>query len=83
MPELEPEPYMEAFMNGFEFVLLAIRGRLAEGKLPESERARLELFLQDYSRIAESYRARRVIAPPTGLQIQGRVVADVQVATRN
>ena len=50
---------MDAFMNGFEFVLLAMRGRLVEADLPDAERARLEGFLADYSRIADAYRARQ------------------------
>lgn len=81
--QLEPDAYMEAFMNGFEFVLLAIRGRLAEEKLPEEERARLELFLTDYSRIAEAYRARKPAAEPVGLAIHGRIAADMALVTPN
>lgn len=50
-------------MSGFDFVLLAMRGRLAEGDLPAEERAKLEGFLADYLRISEAFRARRA-APP-------------------
>ena len=56
---LDSDAYLEAFMNGFEFVLLAIRGRLAEDALPADERARLEAFLADYARIVRAYQARR------------------------
>ena len=69
-------------MNGFEFVLLAIRGRLAEGNLPAAERERLELFLADYSRIAQAYRKRRA-ADPGALVFHGRVQADVGLVTTN
>ena len=82
-PQMEPDAYMEAFMNGFEFVLLAIRGRLAEEKLPPEERRRLEVFLADYSKIAEAYRARRPAPGTPGLAIHGRIAADVALATPN
>ncbi|HEX2023013.1 MAG TPA: hypothetical protein VHH36_09870 [Candidatus Thermoplasmatota archaeon] len=59
MDEGGQDAYMEAFMNGFEFVLLAIRGRLAEAGLDDAERQRLEAFLADYWRISAAYRARR------------------------
>lgn len=75
--QLDPEAYMEAFMNGFEFVLLAIRGRLAEEDLEPAERARLEVFLADYSRIAQAYRLRRVAVAPEGLVVSGRVPAEI------
>ena len=69
-------------MNGFEFVLLAIRGRLAEADMPADERARLELFLQDYSRIAQAYRQRRA-ARETGLVLHGPVRADAAMVATN
>lgn len=69
-------------MNGFEFVLLAIRGRLAEGDLPADERARLEVFLADYSRIAKAYRERKDAREDT-LVFRGPVVADVALLTKN
>lgn len=81
--ELEPDAYMEAFMNGFEFVLLAIRGRLAEADLPADERARLELFLADYSRIAGAYRQRRAAAAPEALVFHGRIRVDVSAPATN
>lgn len=77
-----PEEYMEAFMNGFEFVLLAIRGRLAEGGLPESERERLEVFLADYSRIAQAYRARKP-APEPAMLVEPRLPAELSPAMTN
>lgn len=52
------DDHLDAFMNGFEFVLLAMRGRLAEAKMPANERARLESFLADYNRLVEAYRNR-------------------------
>ena len=61
---LDAEGYLDAFMNGFEFVLLAIRGRLAEENVPAGERARLEAFLADYWRIVRAYQERQA-APPT------------------
>lgn len=76
---LGAEAYMEAFMNGFEFVLLAIRGRLAEGGLPREERDRLEAFLADYARIAQAYHARRE-AP---LEIRGPVRAKLETTAVN
>lgn len=45
-------------MNGFEFVLLAIQGRLAEETLDQAERARMEAFLADYWRISRAYHDR-------------------------
>ena len=81
--QLEPDAYMEAFMNGFEFVLLAIRGRLAEEKLAPDERRRLEVFLADYAKIAEAYRLRRPAPDAPGLAIHGRIAADVALATPN
>ncbi|HUR68144.1 MAG TPA: hypothetical protein VM370_02780 [Candidatus Thermoplasmatota archaeon] len=75
--------YMEAFMNGFEFVLLAIRGRLAEEDLPAAERARLEVFLADYSRIAAAYRDRRAAPKPVGLGIQGKVTRELEPVAVN
>lgn len=65
--EANPEGYLEAFMNGFEFVLLAIRGRLQESGLDAEERARIESFLQDYDRIARAYRARAPAPEPEPL----------------
>ena len=59
-PEADPDAYLEAFMNGFEFVLLAMRGRLQEDALPPAERARIEAFIADYARITQAYRERRV-----------------------
>lgn len=72
-------------MNGFEFVLLAIRGRLAEADLPADERARLEVFLADYSRIARAYRERKEERAETrgGLVFRGPIVADLALVTKN
>lgn len=83
-PQADPEAYMEAFMNGFDFVLLAIRGRLAEGGLPPQDRARLEVFLTDYSRIAQAYRERRE-APHAelALAITGRVRSSIEPVATN
>lgn len=53
------ETYLEAFMSGFEFVLLAMRGRLAEVELPDDEKARMEAFLEDYWRISRAYHDRQ------------------------
>lgn len=54
----DPDAYLEAFMNGFEFVLLAMRGRLQDAGLDAQERARIESFLDDYARIVSAYRSR-------------------------
>jgi hypothetical protein len=64
---LASDAYLEAFMSGFEFVLLAIRGRLAEANVPAAERARLEAFLADYWRISASYHERHAAKPTPGL----------------
>jgi hypothetical protein len=45
------EEYMEAFLDGYEFMLVAFEGRL-EGPLPDD----LEAFLDDYHRILELHR---------------------------
>jgi hypothetical protein len=73
---------MDAFMNGFEFVLLAMRGRLAEGALPAAERERITSFLADYSRIASAYRQRKAGAPPA-LVLHGRVLPDLEERASN
>jgi len=71
-------------MNGFEFVLLAIRGRLAEADLDADERARLEDFLADYSRMAQAYRERKEAREEKEtLVVRGPVVADLASVTRN
>ena len=75
--------YLEAFMNGFEFVLLAIRGRLAETDLPDEERQRLEAFLEDYWRIAKAYRDRRPAPEPSGLSVSGPFAADLKAVAPN
>lgn len=79
----DPEAYMEAFMNGFDFVLLAIRGRLVESDMHPAERARLELFLQDYSKIAQAYRDRRADVAPRGLAIHGAVKTALEPVATN
>ena len=65
--EPNPEGYLDAFMNGFEFVLFAIRGRLQESRLDATERARIESFLADYDRIARAYRERQDAPQPAPL----------------
>ena len=80
------EAYLDAFMNGFEFVLLAIQGRLAEAGLREDERRRLEAFLDDYWRIARAYHDRRPKeSPRVGAlpAIHGRFEADAALAPAN
>lgn len=67
----DADSYLEAFMNGFEFTLLAIRGRLAESDLGPEERARLEAFLDDYARIVRAYKERRPEEPRAGLVLHG------------
>lgn len=68
-PTLSSDAYMEAFMGGFEFVLLAIRGRLAEANVSPADRERLEAFLADYWRISASYHARHPEKQAHGLQV--------------
>lgn len=77
----EPEAYMDAFMNGFEFVLLAMRGRLAEGELPDEERAHVEAFLADYARIASAYRDRK--EGRATLSVKGPLTLDVEALATN
>ena len=79
------EAYLEAFMNGFEFVLLAMRGRLAETDLPAAERQRLEAFLADYWRISRAYHDRHPApaAATAGLGIQGLLPAEVAPVMQN
>jgi hypothetical protein len=64
---LSSEAYLDAFMSGFEFVLLAMRGRLAEPGLDAAERERLEGFLADYWRISASYHERHPAKPAAAL----------------
>lgn len=77
------EEYLAAFMNGFEFVLLAIRGRLAEDHVPPAERARLEAFLEDYWRLSRAYHDRHPAPEPSGLGIHGRLPVEVVPAMKN
>lgn len=70
------DAYLDAFMNGFEFVLLAIEGRLQVEDLSKEDRARLEVFLQEYWRVAQAYRQRRP-ADDSLLQIEGVVAAEI------
>ena len=85
--EAGSEAYLDAFMNGFEFVLLAIRGRLAEADLPAAERARLEAFLADYWRISRAYHDRHPAAPARAaspaLAVQGLLSAEIAPEMRN
>lgn len=77
------EEYLQAFMSGFEFVLLAMRGRLEEGTLPDAERARVEEFLADYWRIARAFHDRHD-APVTRVPVlKGPINADVPPAMTN
>lgn len=69
-------------MNGFEFVLFAIRGRLAEADLPADERERLEGLLADHSRIAQAYHDRKEERGEK-LVFHGPFVADVALMTSN
>lgn len=82
------DAYLDAFIHGFEFVLLAIRGRLAENNLPAAERERLEGFLEDYWRISRAYHARRpapaaAAADASFLGIQGRLPAEIAPVMKN
>ena len=79
----EPEAYMDAFMNGFEFVLLAMRGRLAEGALPPAEKERVERFLADYAKLARAYRDRKGAPEVAPLTVRGPVVADLEALAKN
>lgn len=74
---------MDAFMNGFEFVLLAIRGRLKEADLAPAERARLEAFLEDYQKIALAYRGRRDSGDGSTLLVHHLVPAEVDAVLQN
>ena len=65
--EPNPDAYLDAFMNGFEFVLLAMRGRVQEERLPAADKARIEAFLEDYARIARAYRNRAPAPAPEPL----------------
>lgn len=71
------EDYLQAFMSGFDFVLLAMQGRLKEGGLPEEDRARLEAFLADYWRISRAFHDRQEAPVLAGLSIKGPLVADI------
>jgi hypothetical protein len=77
------DEYLDAFMNGFEFVLLAIRGRLNEGKLPRSERERLEAFLADYARIVQAYQERRRVVPTATLDLSQAFRAELESFSAN
>lgn len=73
--EADPDAYLEAFMNGFDFVLLAMRGRLQESDLEPAERARIDAFLEDYARIPRAYRERRkpAVAEPLASMLPFRL----------
>lgn len=78
-----PDAYLEAFMNGFEFVLLAIRGRLAEDSVPAAERARLEAFLEDYWRLVNAYKERTQAEPDSPLVSSRPFRAQASMVTTN
>ncbi len=59
------EDYLDAFMNGFEFVLLAMHGRLAE--LDDESQAKVRSFLLDYERVVGGYKARSKTVGPADL----------------
>jgi hypothetical protein len=82
-PALGSDAYLDAFMNGFEFVLLAMRGRIQEADIPVDERARLEAFLADYMRISKAYHDRTPAPARKGLTIDGRMPVDVVPAMVN
>lgn len=77
------EEYLQAFMSGFEFVLLAMQGRLEEGTLPEEERARVEAFLADYWRIARAFHDRHDAPASAATVFQGPLQVDVPPAMAN
>lgn len=77
------DDYLQAFMSGFDFVLLAMQGRLKEGTLPEADRARLEAFLADYWRISRAFHDRHEAPAPAGLDIRGPLVADLPPVAAN
>ena len=77
------EDYLQAFMSGFDFVLLAMQGRLKEGGLPAEERARLEAFLADYWRISRAFHDRHEAPVPTGIAIKGPLLADLPPVMAN
>ena len=82
-PAVASEDYLQAFMSGFDFVLLAIRGRMQEADLPEAERARLEAFLADYWRISRAFHERTDAPAPVPLALTGPVRAEVPPAMAN
>lgn len=75
------DAYLGAFMNGFEFVLLAIRGRIQVEDLKPEDKKRLEAFLDEYSRIAEAYKSRQ--PDREALVIEGRVKAELAPTMSN
>lgn len=70
-------------MSGFDFVLLAMRGRLAEADLPDTERDRIETFLADYWRISRAFHERHEAPVPSGILVQGPVLSEVPSAMVN
>lgn len=70
-------------MSGFDFVLLAMRGRLAEAGLPETERARIETFLADYWRISRAFHERHEAPAPSSIVVRGPVLPDVPAVMAN
>ncbi len=73
--------YLDAFMNGFDFVLLAMRGRIETEDLTKEDRARLQTFINEYSRVAEAYRNRTPAT--TTLHIEGRIRAEMEPLAAN
>lgn len=81
--DISADGFLDAFMHGFEFALLAIRGRLQESDMEPAERARIEAFLADYARITRAYQARTPAPAPEGLAIQGRLPVELEIVARN
>ncbi|MHB8584416.1 MAG: hypothetical protein ACYDDF_01065 [Thermoplasmatota archaeon] len=70
--------YLGAFMDGLEFALLAL-----EGRLPDTPETRA--FLEDYRRILERHRDSAGKFEPVAARVFGRVlqIADLSPAAKN
>ena len=77
-------PYLEAFLDGIDFVLTAMRGRIAQEADP-AVRVQLEAFLADYQRLAQSRVRRASDARPNGqsLVVRRAPPSEPSLVTRN
>lgn len=84
MTQENSDEYLEAFLDGFEFVLMALEGRM--DLMDEAAAEELAPFLEDYRRLHELLREKG-IRPKPRIRSTGRTrifqVKDLEASLRN